>query len=93
MTEYQALARIDAVPLTLTGGRSLQDWLAHETALGPEGARRAKAAASGWRLSRSSAAAIASTTSRGSAPCVSRKAHVNRACRAKLHDFVRFVRA
>lgn len=41
MTEYQALARIDAVPLTLTGGRSLQDWLAHETALGPEGARRA----------------------------------------------------
>ena len=27
MTEHQALARIDAVPLTLTGGRSLQDCL------------------------------------------------------------------
>lgn len=30
------LARIEAQPLRLSNGRDLQDWLGHETALGPE---------------------------------------------------------
>ena len=40
------LARLETLPLLLTGGRALRDWLARDTSLGPE---RAKAALREYR--------------------------------------------